>query len=97
MTHLVVSEVDHHIYSGKKNLEKWGMVDNFRREWKAISLSMQKALQLKTKSGRRKHFETVTNYKDWLSKNAGSLPFRKDYIDELLSKIERFENQCLST
>lgn len=97
MNHLVVSEVDHHIYSGKKNLEKWGMVDNFRREWKTISLSMQKALQLKTKSGRRKHFETVTNYKEWLSKKAGSLPFRKDYIDELLSKIERFEKECLST
>jgi RecB family exonuclease len=97
MNHLVVSEVDHHIYSGKKNLEKWGMVANFRREWKAISLSMQKAHQLKTETARRKHFERVTNYKDWLRKNAGSLPFRNDYIEELLSKIVDFEKKFLPT
>jgi RecB family exonuclease len=96
MNHLVLSEVDHQIYSGETNLEKWGRVDNFRREWKAISLSMQKALQLKTESGRRKHFETVTAYKDWLSKNAGSLPIHSNYIDELLSKIEHFEKEYLS-
>jgi ATP-dependent helicase/DNAse subunit B len=95
MNHLVLSEADH-IYSGEKNLEKWVRVDNFRREWKAISLSMQKALHLKTESARRKHFEMVTNYKDWLRKNAGSLPFHSDYIDELLSKIEHFEKEYLS-
>ncbi len=95
MNHLILSEVEH-IYSGDRNLEKWGRVDNFRREWKAISLSMEKALHLKTEAGRRKHFETITDYKGWLSKNAGSLPFHSNYIDELLSKIEHFEKEYLS-
>ncbi len=97
MNHLLYSEGNHHIYSGARNLEKWKRVDDFRREWKAIVLSMQKALHLKTESARRNHFETVLNYRDWLRENRGSLPFYADYIDELLDKIERFEEEYLST
>ncbi len=97
MKHLVHSEVDHHIYSGEKNLEEWKRVDDFRREWKAISLSMQKALNLKTESARRNHFETVMSHRDWLRENAESLPFHGAYIDELLSKIGHFEKEYLSS
>jgi hypothetical protein len=96
MNQFVLSEVDHHIYSGEKNLEKWKRVDHFRKEWNAISVSMQKAIHLKTESARRKHFERVRNYKEWLRENVGSLPFYSDYVEDLLGKIERFEKEYLS-
>jgi hypothetical protein len=95
MNHLLHSEVDHHIYSGAKNLAKWKRVDDFRIKWKAVSLSMQKALHLKTESARKRRFETVMDYKDWLQKNGDSLPFYPDYIKELLDKIEHFEEEYL--
>ncbi len=97
MNHLLHTDVDHHIYSGEKNLEKWKRVDHFRREWKAISLSMQKALHLKTESARRNHFETVMNYEEWLRENGDSLPFYADYIKELQDKIEHFKEEYLSS
>ena len=97
MNNLVHSRVDHHIYSGEKNLEKWKWVEDLRIKWKAISLSMQKALHLKTESARKRHFEMVRNYRDWLRDNGDSLPFYPDYIKELLDKIEHFEAQYLSS
>jgi RecB family exonuclease len=97
MDYLVHSEMEHHIYSGEKNLEKWRRVDEFRKGWKVIALSMRKALNLKTHSARAKHFEVVMDYKNWLQKNGHSLPFRGDYIDELLSKIGHFEKEYLSS
>jgi len=97
MKDLVHSEVDHHIYSGENNLKEWESVEDFRREWKAVSLGMQKALQLKTESARRNHFETVMNYREWLRNNVECLPFHRDYIDELLSKIEHFAQEYLSS
>jgi hypothetical protein len=97
MDYLVHSEVGHHIYSGEKNLEKWRRVDEFRKGWKVIALSMQKALNLKTHSARAKHFEVVMDYRNWLQENGHSLPFHGDYIDELLSKIGHFEKEYLSS
>ena len=96
MDYLVHSEVDHHIYSGEKNLEKWRRVDEFRKGWKVIAQSMQKALNLKTHSARARHFEVVMNYRSWLQENGHSLPFHKDYIDELLGKINDFEKEYLT-
>jgi hypothetical protein len=96
MDYLVHSEVDHHIYAGEKNLEKWRRVDEFRKGWKVIAQSMQKALNLKTHSARTKHFEVVMNYRDWLQENGHSLPFHHDYMDELLGKIKDFEKEYLS-
>lgn len=96
MDYLVHSEVDHHLYSGEKNLEKWRRVDEFRRGWKVIAQSMQKALNLKTHSARTKHFEAVMNYGDWLRENGHSYPFHKDYIEELLGKIKDFAKEYLS-
>ena len=96
MDHLVHSEVDYHIYSGEKNLEKWRRVDEFRKGWKVIAQSMQKALNLKTQTARARHFEVVKNYGNWLQENGHSLPFHNDYIDELLGKIKHFEKEYLT-
>jgi RecB family exonuclease len=96
MDYLVHSEADRHIYSGKKNLETWRSVDEFRKGWKVIALSMQKALNLKTHSAKAKHFEAVMDYRKWLQENGHSLPFHGDYIEELLSKIGHFEKEYLS-
>jgi ATP-dependent helicase/DNAse subunit B len=96
MDHLVHSEVDHHIYSGEKNLEKWRGVDEFRRGWKVTAQSMQKALNLKTHAARTKHFQVVMKYRNWLQENSHSLPFHSEYIDELLGKIKDFEREYLS-
>ncbi|MEE9610583.1 MAG: PD-(D/E)XK nuclease family protein [Desulfatiglandales bacterium] len=93
INHLLDSDGDHPIYSGKKNLEKWIEVDEFRKKWKAISRSMQQAFNLKTNAGRKKHFESVMEYGDWLRDRGDSLPFHREYIQELLAKIDDFEKK----
>jgi len=96
MNHILDSGIDRQIYSGRKNLERWEGVDLFRREWKAISQSMEKAFTLKTGSGRKGHFEKVMGYREELMKNRDSLPFYSDYIDELFQKIDDFEKKYLA-
>ena len=96
MDHLIYSDREHNIYSGKKNLEKWGKVDEFRKGWKGIAKSMEKAFHLKTESARRRHFDTVMEYRDRLKVNRDSLPFYREYIEELIQKIEDFEETYLS-
>ena len=97
MDHLIInSGGDHQIYSGKENLRKWKRVEELREKWKAIEQSMQQAFNLKTESGRRRHFESVMDHRDWLKKNGDSLPFHRGYIEELLQKIEDFEKAYLS-
>ena len=93
MEHLVHEGAGHGIYSGEKNLEKWREVDQFRDKWKAIGRSVQKALSLKTSAGRRRHFDSVMDYRDWLREHADSLPFYSDYVKELLDKIDEFEGK----
>jgi hypothetical protein len=97
MNHILDSGIDRQIYSGRKNLERWEGVDLFRREWTAISQSMQKAFTLKTEPGRKGHFEGVMRYRDELMKNRDSLPFYSDYIDELLQRIDDFEKRYISS
>ena len=98
MDHLIInSGGDHQIYSGKENLRKWKRVEELREKWKAIEQSMQQAFNLKTESGRRRHFESVMDHRDWLKKNGDSLPLHRGYIEELLQKIEGFEKAYLSS
>ena len=93
MNYLVDSKAGHEIYSGKQNLNKWSGVDQFRKEWKSITLSRQKTFNLKTAAGRKRHFELVMDYGVWLRENRNSLPFRHEYIDELLGEIKDFEKK----
>ncbi len=97
MDHLVGLDGDHGIYSGRENLRKWGKVDEFRKRWKGVSRSMQQAFNLKTESGRRRHFDTVMEYREWLSENGDSLSFYGEYIEELIQKIDEFEKDFLQT
>lgn len=96
MDHFVHSGGHHQIYSGKENLEKWKGVEEFREKWKTVSLSMQQAFNLKTEKGRRRHLQSVMEYRDWLRENADSFPFYKAYIHGLLQKIGDFEKAYLS-
>ena len=91
MDHLIDSDGGHGIYSGRENLQKWKAVDAFREKWKGVSRSMQQAFNLKTESGRRRHFESVMEYREWLRENNDSLPFYEEYIEELIRKIDEFE------
>jgi RecB family exonuclease len=93
MDHLLDSGADHHIYSGLKNLESWKRVDKFRRNWKNILASMQKAIELKTESARKRHFETVLKFGKEMADNRDSLPFHDEYIDKLLHEIDEFEKR----
>jgi len=95
MGHLIDSDGDHRIYSGKENLRKWKKVDEFRKGWKGVSRSMHQAFNLKTESGRRRHFDTVMEYKKWLRENSDSLPFYEEYIEELIQRINEFEKAFL--
>ena len=95
MDHLIGSDGGHRIYSGRENLKKWKKVDEFRKRWKGVSRSMQQAFNLKTESGRRRHFDTVMEYKEWLRENGDSLPFYGEYIEELIQNINEFEKAFL--
>ena len=97
INHLLDSRVEHQIYSGKKNLEKWRSVDEFRKGWKTVSQSMKKALTLKTESGMRRHFESVMDYGRWLKENHDSLPLKREYIEELFDEIDIFEKKYRKT
>ena len=95
MDHLIGSDVGHRIYSGKENLKKWKKVDEFRKGWKGISRSMQQAFNLKTESARKRHFDTVMEYREWLRENVDTLPFYGEYVGELIQKIDEFEKAFL--
>jgi RecB family exonuclease len=97
MNHILDLGIDRQIYSGKKNLKRWEGVDLFRREWRAISQSMEKAVTLKTESGRKRHFEKVMGYREELMTSRESLPFYDDYIDELLKRLDDFEKRYISS
>jgi hypothetical protein len=96
MEHLLDSGVDQQIYSGMKNLRKWKTVDQFRKDWKKLSESMKKSLELKTESGRKRHFESVLSFKEKILNNRDSLPFHEDYIDELIFEIGKYEKEYSS-
>jgi ATP-dependent helicase/DNAse subunit B len=96
MEHLLDSGVDQHIYSGMENLNKWKAVDQFKKDWKKVSESMKKSLELKTESARKRHFESVLNFKEKILNNRDSLPFHDDYIDGLILKIGKYEKDYSS-
>ena len=91
MEHLLKAGSGAGIYSGAKNLEKWGRVDKFRKEWKKVREYMEKAFNLKTESGRRNNFDKVMEFRNELENSRDSLPFDDDYIDELMDEIGEFE------
>jgi RecB family exonuclease len=96
MGYLVASEEDHRIYSGEKNLEMWKEVDSFRKEWKKTVESMEKALSLKTASGRRTRYESVLSHEQKILDCRCSLPLDSECIDELLGEIEEFKKRYLA-
>jgi len=97
MNYLLESGMDHQIYAGAKNLERWADADKFIKRWKDTLEDMQKAFTLKTERGRRGRFEAVMNFYKEVVICRDSLPFRSEYIDELLKKIKEFEKRYLST
>jgi len=97
MDHLIGSDGGHRIYSGKENLKKWEKIDEFRKRWKDVNRSMQQAFKLRTESGRRRHFDTVMEYREWLTENGDSFPFYEEYIQELIQTIDEFEKDFIQT
>ena len=85
---------DYGIYSGMDNLGKWKEIDRFRKEWKTVLASMQKALELKTESARQRHADVVMRFKREMMEDRDSLPFHDEYLEELLNKIEEFEKEA---
>ena len=71
-------------------------MDEFQKERKAASQSMQKAFNMKTESGRRGHFESVMRFREKIKDGRDSLPFHDKYIDELLHDIGDFEKRYLT-
>lgn len=95
--YLLDKDTEANIYSGEKNLKRWKAVDDFRKEWKKIKESMEKANTLKKETARQKHFKTVLEYRDELNRKRNDLPFTNEYITGLIEKIDRFaENKGVS-
>ncbi len=78
------------IYSGAKNLARWQEADNFKKEWKTICQSMEKAKTLKTESAKKRHYETVMDFYYGLEHRRDSLPFTSKYLDSLVGELDRF-------
>jgi hypothetical protein len=81
------------IYSGEKNLEKWERVDHFRKEWKSVLKSMQKALTLKTESARKKHYEKVISFGEEIRNMKYASIFNDNYLDDVLDRLKDFEEK----
>lgn len=97
INYLIDSSVDPLIYSGRKNLKRWESVDGHRKELRSIFISMNKAFDLKTESARKKHFESVINYKSKIIQTRDTFPFYVEYIDEILGEIGDFERRYISS
>ncbi len=78
------------IYSGTKNYSRWQQVDQFRKEWKGIRQSMEKAETLKTPSARKRHIDAVMEFKYDLNKRKNGLPFTTEYMEILIEELDRF-------
>ncbi|MBN1849956.1 MAG: PD-(D/E)XK nuclease family protein [Deltaproteobacteria bacterium] len=96
MGYLVDSGSFPELYSGRKNLEKWKAVDDFRKKWKDTLNSMKKAFELKTDAGRKGHYDKVMRFKDCIEKSYDSLPFFHYYLDELIARLRDFQREYLS-
>jgi hypothetical protein len=97
INYLIDANVEPLIYSGRKNLKRWENMDTLRKELRQIFISMKKAIELKTESARKKHFESVVEYKVEFIKNRDKLPFHDGYIDEILGEIGEFESRYMSS
>jgi ATP-dependent helicase/DNAse subunit B len=93
MEHLLKSGSGAGIYSGAKNIEKWGRVDKFRKEWKKVRGYMEKAFSLKTERGRKNNYERVMEFRKELENNRDSLPFDDEYVNDLMDEIDGFKNK----
>jgi hypothetical protein len=78
------------IYSGEMNLKRWQEVDDFRKEWKGIRQSMEKIETLKTAPARRRHLETVMEFRNGLDSRRNSLPFTAEYMDSIIEELDLF-------
>ena len=78
------------IYSGSRNLARWQVADTFKKEWKSVCKSMEKAETLKTAPGRRRHYEAVVEFYNDLEQRGGSIPFTSEYVDSLRHELYRF-------
>jgi hypothetical protein len=65
-------------------------VDEFRKEWKGVRQSMEKAETLKTLSARKKHIDSVMEFKNDLISRKDGLPFTVEYMDSLVAELDRF-------
>lgn len=90
MNYMLESTTDTGIYSGENNLKKWKIVDDFRKEWKKIKQSMEKAQTLRTETARQRHFKIVMEFRDTLDIKHKELPFTDEYINGLMEEIENF-------
>jgi ATP-dependent helicase/DNAse subunit B len=91
MDYLIDSGAFLDLYSGKKNLERWKEVENFKKKWKEIQKKMDDSLKIKKEAKRREGFEKVMEFKEWLEENRQSLPFDERYIDQIIEEIEGYQ------
>jgi ATP-dependent helicase/DNAse subunit B len=90
MTHLVDAGVFPDLYSGKKNMERWRRVDDFRKWWKEIRKKMADTPALEKEQTRNKRLESIREFGDWLKANRTSLPFYEDYLDGIIEEVESY-------
>lgn len=88
MSHL--AGLSYSIYSGEKNISEWNEADGFKKEWKKIKQSMEKALSLKTAPARKRHFDTVMEFRRRLDNAPEEIPLTDKYVEGIIEEMERF-------
>jgi len=90
MDHLIDSGGFPDLYSGRKNLERWKEVEDFRKRWKDIQKKMGDSLRTEKEAKRRENFDNVRAFEEWLHEQRSSLPFDEKYIDRIIQEIEGY-------
>jgi len=91
MDYLVDSGVFPDLYCGRKNLERWKGVEDFRKKWKEIRKKMGDSVRGRKEAKMRADFEKVAEFKGWLLERRHSLPFDDRYIDQIIKEIEDYQ------
>jgi ATP-dependent helicase/DNAse subunit B len=91
MQQLVDSGAFPDLYSGRKNLERWKEVDDFRKRWKEIRKRMEDSITTRKEAKKRESLESILEFKTWIRERRSSLPFDEKYLDQIIEEIEAYQ------
>ena len=90
MAQLVDSGAFPDLYSGRKNLERWIDVEDFKKRWKEIRKRMEVSRGADKEPARIKDLESICEFKEWLNARRSSLPYYEEYLEQISKEIETY-------